>query len=175
MLLSTSILRLASLVVALAPAGRAAPEAKRADWPNGPFKTEGRWIKDATGTNITYAGVNWPGAADVMIPEGLQYQSIEAIVTKLTEVKMNSIRLTYAIEMIDQIFANDGKDITISKALTDALGAANGPKVLAKILDKNPQFTESTTRLEVGIIISVPGLPPAQSYLPPPFPQYGAH
>lgn len=120
-----------------------------ASWPNGPFVTSGRWIRDASGANVTYAGANWPGAADVMIPEGLQYQSVEVIVSKLKSVGMNAIRLTYAIEMIDQIYANGGKDVAISTALTRALGATNGPKVLAQIVAKNPQFGAETTRLQV--------------------------
>ncbi|KAB5542501.1 glycoside hydrolase superfamily [Coniochaeta sp. 2T2.1] len=125
------------------------PAAAAAAWPNGPFVTSGRWIRDASGTNVTYAGANWPGAADVMIPEGLQYQSIETIVAKIKSVGMNAIRLTYAIEMIDQIYSNGGKDVPISTALTKALGATNGAKVLAQIIAKNPQFSASTTRLQV--------------------------
>ncbi|KAL8634571.1 MAG: hypothetical protein Q9228_007834, partial [Teloschistes exilis] len=37
----------------------------------GPFSSKDRWILDAQGQHVTYAGVNWPGAADTMIPEGL--------------------------------------------------------------------------------------------------------
>ncbi|KAK0610151.1 glycoside hydrolase superfamily [Bombardia bombarda] len=120
-----------------------------AAWPNGPLVTSGRYIRDASGKNLTYAGANWPGAADVMIPEGLQYQSIATIVGKVKSLGMNAIRLTYAIQMIDEIYSNGGKDITLQKAFTQALGATNGPKVLAKVLAKNPEFTASTTRLEV--------------------------
>ena len=140
---------LSALTACLAGLSGAAPASNSAAWPNGPFVTSGRWIRDATGTNVTYAGANWPGAADVMIPEGLQYQSIETIVSKIKSVGMNAIRLTYAIEMIDQIYTNGGNDIPISTALTKALGATNGPKVLAQIIAKNPQFTASTTRLQV--------------------------
>ena len=126
----------------------------RSAWPNGPLVTDKRWVRDASGVNVTYAGANWPGAADVMIPEGLQYQSVEFIVSKMKSVGMNAIRLTYAIQMIDEIYANGGKDITIQKAFVQALGAANGAKVLAQVLAKNPSFTASTTRLEVGHIFS---------------------
>ncbi|CAK7203680.1 hypothetical protein SEUCBS139899_006423 [Sporothrix eucalyptigena] len=118
-------------------------------WPNGPLVTSGRWIHDASGNNVTYAGANWPGAADTMLPEGLQYQSIDAIVAKLKSVGMNAIRLTYAIQMIDEIYANNGKDVTIQDALTKALGDANGQKVLKQILTNNPTFTATTTRLEL--------------------------
>lgn len=37
-----------------------------------------------------------------MVPEGLQYQSVETIVSKIKSLGMNSIRLTYATELIDQ-------------------------------------------------------------------------
>ncbi|KAL2139873.1 hypothetical protein VTI28DRAFT_4531 [Corynascus sepedonium] len=121
----------------------------RADWPNGPLVTSGRWILDASGNNVTYAGTNWPGHNDAMIPEGLQYQSIETIVEKVKSIGMNAIRLTFAIQMIDEIYDNDGKDITIEQALAQALGQTNGIKVLNQVLEKNPQFTASTTRLEV--------------------------
>ena len=124
--------------------------APRAAWPDGPLVTSGRWIRNASGQNVTYAGVNWPGAADAMLPEGLQFQSIASIVTKIKSVGVNSIRLTYAIQMIDEIYDNGGKDITIEASFNKALGAANGAKVLKQVLAKNPSFNASTTRLQVG-------------------------
>ncbi|KAK3348762.1 glycoside hydrolase superfamily [Lasiosphaeria hispida] len=151
-------MKLSIAIAALATLGSAAPNTysqpeepigKRAAWPNTPHISSGRYVRDATGTNITYAGTNWPGAADVMIPEGLQYQSIATIVGKVKSLGMNTIRLTYAIQMIDEIYSNGGKDITLQKAFAQALGQANGTKVLNQVLAKNPGFTASTTRLEV--------------------------
>lgn len=81
------------------------------------------------------------------IPEGLQYQSIESIVSMIKSLGMNVIRLTYAIEMVDDIFSN--KNSTLSAALDNALGSVNGSIVLQQILSHNPSFTASTTRLEV--------------------------
>lgn len=60
---------------------------------------------------------------------------------------MNVVRLTYAIEMVDDIFSN--KNSTLSAALDNALGSVNGSIVLQQILSHNPSFTASTTRLEV--------------------------
>lgn len=120
-----------------------------AAWPNTPHITSGRWVQDATGANITYAGTNWPGHADVMIPEGLQYQSIENITLRIKSLGMNTVRLTYAIQMIDEIYTNGGKDITLERAFIQALGQANGTRVLNQVLSKNPSFTASTTRLQV--------------------------
>lgn len=118
-------------------------------WPNGPFSTSGRWILDGSGANITYAGANWPGAADTMIPEGLQYSSIESIVTKIKSLGMNVIRLTYAIEMIDDIYES-GSDTLLETSLINALGESNGTAVYNTVLRQNPQFNNGTTRLEVG-------------------------
>ena len=120
-------------------------------WPNGPFATTGRWITDASGVNVTYAGVNWPASADVMIPEGLQYQSIESIVSKIKNLSMNSIRLTYATEMVDQIYDDEDRDVTIYNALVDALGEESGPGVYDKIVGNNPSFNRETTRLQVRL------------------------
>ncbi|KAI1333734.1 glycoside hydrolase superfamily [Xylariaceae sp. FL0016] len=121
----------------------------RATWPNGPFGTSGRWMTDATGTKVTYAGVNWPGSLDAMIPEGLQYQSIENIVSKIKGLGMNAIRLTYAIEMIDQYYDNGESDITMQKTLTDALGQDDGMDVYNQVVANNPSFGTYTTRLQV--------------------------
>ncbi|KAI1850386.1 hypothetical protein JX266_004244 [Neoarthrinium moseri] len=120
-----------------------------AAWPNGPLATSGRWIKDASGSTVTYAGVNWPGHVDTMIPEGLQYQSVETIVSKIKSIGINSIRLTYAIEMIDQIENNGGNDIPIRTAFTNALGQDNGTAIYEKVMTNNPAFGDETTRLQV--------------------------
>lgn len=61
----------------------------------------------------------------------------------------NVVRVTFATEMIDDLYDNDMKDITISESLTRALGTTNGTRVLNQILQHNPQFTNETTRLEV--------------------------
>tara|TARA_R110002060_G_scaffold10523_1_gene15568 strand:- start:524 stop:985 length:462 start_codon:yes stop_codon:yes gene_type:complete len=118
-------------------------------WPDAPFFSSGRWIHNSKGNNVTYAGVNWPGAADVMIPEGLQYTSIAKIVSDIKSLGMNAIRLTFAIEMIDDILDNGG-DVKLSAAFNKALGTTNGPIVLQKVLKNNPTFTASTTRLQVS-------------------------
>jgi hypothetical protein len=119
-----------------------------AGWPNGPFRSEGPWILNNSDENVTYTGVNWPGAADTMVPEGLQYASISSIVAMIKELGMNVIRLTYAIEMIDDIYET-GSDVTLEATFTKALGQINGTKVLNDVLQHNKQFSASTTRLEV--------------------------
>ncbi|KAK0713660.1 glycoside hydrolase family 5 protein [Lasiosphaeria miniovina] len=123
-------------------------------WPNGPFRTSGRWIIDASGADVTYAGVSWPAHGETMLPEGLQYQSVAAIVAKIKSLDMNAIRLTYAIEMIDQIYASatddsHPQDVSIETALVNALGRENGTAVLASVLKNNPSFSKTTKRLQV--------------------------
>jgi hypothetical protein len=114
-----------------------------------PFSSSDRWIVDANGNNVPVVGINWPGAADTMLPEGLGYQSIANIVQWLTDTGFNTVRLTFAIEMVDDILDNGG-DVTLSDTLTQALGPANGTIILADILTNNPEFTANTTRLQVG-------------------------
>lgn len=118
-------------------------------FPNLPFTTEGPKILDASGNNVKLAGTNWPGHGEVMIPEGLQYQSVETIVSDIKSLGMNVVRLTYAIEMVDQIYNNNGEDVDLQTAFTQGLGQENGTAILADVLSNNPQFTASTKRLEV--------------------------
>lgn len=136
-------------VVSAAPASELVQRQGAAAWPNGPLHTEGRWMKDASGNTVTYAGANWPGHGEIMIPEGLQYQSVEYIVSKLKSAGFNAIRLTYAIQMIDEIYDNGGVDIPLDKAFVQGLGQVNGTRLLAQFLSKNPQFTAKSTRLQV--------------------------
>ncbi|KAF4418746.1 Beta-16-galactanase [Fusarium acutatum] len=118
-------------------------------WPNGPFSTDGRWVVDASGQQAHFAGVNWPGAAEVMIPEGLLYRLVEQIVSQIKSVGFNAVRLTYAIEIVDQIYDYDGKDISIEIAFVNGPGSENGTLALAKVLENNPSFTNKKTRLQV--------------------------
>jgi len=147
-----SILAAASFFFLLSsalPNERRQEEASTASWPDGPFRVEGRWILNASGKNVTYAGVNWSGHGEAMVPEGLQHQSVEYIVSKIKSAGINAIRLTFAIEMIDDIYAKDG-DADLETSFVKALGEQNGKKILAQVLEKNPSFTAKTTRLEVG-------------------------
>lgn len=123
--------------------------ASTSPWPATPLSTSGRWIHNTNGDNVTYAGVNWPGAANVMIPEGLQYASIASIVSGIKSLGMNVIRLTFAVEMIDDIYA--GGDVKLLDALQIALGTKIGTEVFGEVLRHNPEFGNETTRLDVSI------------------------
>lgn len=84
-----------------------------------------------------------------MIPEGLEWQSVDEIVDRIASVGFNFVRFTYAIEMIDQVYDNDGSDVALGDALVDALGAENGTRVTEEILLRNPQWTANTTRFRI--------------------------
>jgi hypothetical protein len=114
-----------------------------------PLSRNDRWIIDANNNHVPIVGINWPGAADTMLPEGLEYQSIANIVDKISQTGFNTVRLTFAIEMIDDILDNGG-DVSLNDTLVDALGVENGTVILGDILDNNSQFTAETTRLQVG-------------------------
>lgn len=113
-----------------------------------PFVTEGRDIIDGNGDIFYYKSTNWPGHQEIMIPEGLQHASIASIVSWIPKFGLNSVRLTFAIEMIDDIYSNSPNQ-TLEKSVINALGSENGTIVLAQILEQNPEFTNETTRLEV--------------------------
>ena len=83
-----------------------------------------------------------------MIPEGLQYSSIQDIVSKIKGFGLNSVRLTYATQMVDEIYSK-GSDTSLDVSLKVALGEVNGTKILEDVLSHNKQFTKNTTRLEV--------------------------
>lgn len=113
-----------------------------------PLSTKGRDIIDVNGDVFHFISTNWPGHQETMIPEGLQYSSIKDIVAWFPKLGLNSVRLTFAIEMVDDIYSNNPNQ-TLEKSFLNALGQTNGTKVLDQVLAYNPQFTKSTTRLQV--------------------------
>ncbi|KAL4802016.1 glycoside hydrolase superfamily [Aspergillus unguis] len=119
---------------------------------NTPFSISSRWILDSENTPFTYAGINWPGAGEVMIPEGLQYASVSSTVSKIKSLGMNIIRLTFPIELVDNII--ESGDVTIHDSLINALGAQNGTKVFNQITTHNPSITNGTTRLQAYDLVA---------------------
>jgi len=85
-----------------------------------------------------------------MIPEGIQYANISDIVSKIKSLNMNVIRLTFAIEMVDDVFENGGVDVKVEDALIKALGSTNGAAVFEEIMNVNPGLGRDVTRLEVS-------------------------
>ena len=95
-------------------------------WPYGPFSTQGRDIVNTKGEAVTFAGINWPGSGESMVPEGIEWSSIEDILSQVQSVGFNFIRLTYAIEMVDQIYERNGSDVGLEITMINALGYENG-------------------------------------------------
>ncbi|KAL8871370.1 MAG: hypothetical protein Q9174_002779 [Haloplaca sp. 1 TL-2023] len=83
-----------------------------------------------------------------MVPEGLQYNSIPTLVKYIKDLGMNVIRLTWAVEMVDDILDGEG-DVPIKDAFIKALGEKNGTAIFRAVVTNNPTFTETTTRLQV--------------------------
>ena len=113
-----------------------------------PLSTKGRDIVQSNGNVFHFISTNWPGHQETMIPEGLQHASIKEIVSWFPKLGLNSVRLTFAIEMVDDYY-DKSPNQSLEKSIINALGQANGTKVLNQILAKNPQFTRSSTRLDV--------------------------
>ena len=88
-----------------------------------------------------------------MVPEGLQYLSIADIVSKVKSLGMNVVRLTYATQMIDEYFENGEIDIPVLTSFTNVFGVENGTKLFEQVLEKNPNFSNRTTRLEVSVYL----------------------
>lgn len=136
------------VAILLASGAGATVVGKRSDALHLPLSTSGSKIVDARGESVIYAGTNWPGHLELMLPEGLQHRSISDIVAKIRDFGLNSVRLTYATQMVDEIYEN-GHDTSLEDTVVNPLGASDGAKVLRQILFHNPQFTADTTRLQV--------------------------
>ena len=83
-----------------------------------------------------------------MIPEGLQHSSVQDIVSWFPKLGLNSVRMPFAIQMVDDYLANSPNQ-TLEKSVLNAIPGTNGTDALNSILEKNPQFTKNTTRLQV--------------------------
>jgi hypothetical protein len=115
-----------------------------------PLSTASSMLIDANGARVTYAGVNWPGHLDAMIPEGLQYRSAEQIIRSIKDLGMNVVRLTYATEMIDELLAGRSD---VKAGLVRALGQANGSEIWRRIADRN-HWPDKMTRFQVVFKLS---------------------
>lgn len=83
-----------------------------------------------------------------MIPKGLAWASASGMVSQISSVVLNLIRLPYAGEDIIQIYAQNGSDVPLEVAMINGLGYENGTKVTNEIVAKNPGWTKDTTRFE---------------------------
>ncbi|KAH9908204.1 glycoside hydrolase family 5 protein [Xylariomycetidae sp. FL2044] len=119
------------------------------EWPYAPFKTQGRDVVNNRGEVVTWAGVNWPMSGETMIPEGLEWKSVEDILDDVASVGFNYIRMGYAIQMVDEIVDRGGEDIPLEISLIMGLGYENGTRLTNEIISRNPSWTRETTRFEI--------------------------
>ena len=65
-----------------------------------PLHASGHHILDATNATVQFRCANWPGHMETMLPEGLQWQPLDAIVDLLAKPDtFNCIRLTYSVDL----------------------------------------------------------------------------
>jgi endoglucanase len=89
---------------------RRAANESTSGWPYGPYSTDGRDIVNSKGDAVTWTGVNWPGSGtlnfpresntsltyflgETMVPEGLEWQSVDEIVDRIASIGFNFVRL----------------------------------------------------------------------------------
>ena len=92
---------------------------------NLPLSTRGKDIIDSNDNTFYYMGTNWPGHQELMIPEGLQHASVAEIVSWIPKLGLNSVRMTFAIEMVDDIYSNNTNQ-TLGKSIINALVKGTG-------------------------------------------------
>lgn len=63
------------------------------------LSTSSRWIVDSSGKRFKLRCVNWAGAAETKIPEGLAAQPVDTITSMISSGGFNCVRLTYSIDM----------------------------------------------------------------------------
>lgn len=81
---------------ATAPSSTPAPAAV-ARRPQLPLHTHGRFVVDATGKRVKFAGVNWYGAEQLdHVPAGLQCQRADMIAARIAASGFNVVRLPWA-------------------------------------------------------------------------------
>ncbi|KAH8887613.1 glycoside hydrolase [Thozetella sp. PMI_491] len=131
------------------PATQLTRSSQGCSWPHGPFSTKGRNIVNARGDVLSWAGVNWPMSGETMVPEGLEWASVDDILDMVKDVGFNVLRMGYAIQMVDEIYDRNGSDVSLLQTMVAALGEANGTRVTNEIVAKNPSWTLETTRFEV--------------------------
>ncbi|CAN1234751.1 Glycosyl hydrolase 5 family protein [Linum perenne] len=69
-----------------------------------PLSTNNQWIiDDSTGQRVKLACVNWAGASETMLPEGLDWQPLRSIVASIRRLGFNCVRLTYSTYMVTRM------------------------------------------------------------------------
>ena len=104
-----------------------------------PFRALGSTILDATGDEVQFRCVNWPGHMEANTPEGLQFQPLAEIVKTLAQhPTYNCVRLTYAVELFEK------EHMTLRQSFTPGNNNATTDlsPLLRNISTHNPDLVE---------------------------------
>ena len=129
---------LASMLLAVlalvAPFGHASELAPTAITYAYPLSASGSRIVDANNRTVQMRCANWPGHMETMLPEGLQWQPLSAIVKLLAQPgTFNCIRLTYSVELFYL-----GQNLTARQSFT-RLGLTD---TIAQVEANNPTLID---------------------------------
>ncbi|RDW89761.1 hypothetical protein BP6252_01793 [Coleophoma cylindrospora] len=119
------------------------------------LSVNGRFIVDTSGQRVKLRCLNWAGADKTKIPEGLQYQPVDATALWIFENGFNCVRLTYSMDM-----ALDPTQ-TVHAAWVQAAGStAYLPELMdtfSTAVGKNPWLQNASTLEAYGAVISALG------------------
>ncbi|KAL9625880.1 MAG: hypothetical protein Q9160_000201 [Pyrenula sp. 1 TL-2023] len=111
-----------------------------------------RWILDSNNQRVKLRCVNWAGASEVNIPEGLQWQPVDTTASWIASAGFNCVRLTYSIDMA----LNPNQKVSDSfNAAASSTGA--GSKLTAlynTAVSKNSFLSSASTRSTFGQVIT---------------------
>ena len=103
--------------------------------PSFPLTAKGLHVVDSAGVSFQFRCANWPGHMESMLPEGIQWTSLDDIVALIVSSNVyNCIRLTYAADMWS----------TVDKSTTarQALMALNLSSQVTAVTKYNPDLID---------------------------------
>ena len=117
--------------------------------------TSSRWILDSSNTRVKLRCVNWAGASETRIPEGLQWQPVATIASWIASSGFNCVRLTYSIDMA--LDPNESVSSAFSSAASSTGAGTTLTNLYTTAVGKNPWLSTATTRGVFGEVITALG------------------
>lgn len=110
------------------------------------LSTSSRWIVNSSGDRVKFRCVNWAGAAETRIPEGLQWQPVATIASWIANQGFNCVRLTYSIDMaLDPTQSVSASFEYAASSASTGAGTALYPNLYNTAVTKNPWLSSATT------------------------------